>query len=112
MDYYNKLEKVMEQIITDSISEYYSFPENFEKVKVDVYETDYGIATHLSFLFKTSFNATDSDFIHDWFKHSGIKQHLQNIIPPVFFKGGLSSSNTVKSYYKSDYYESKKINLK
>ena len=50
----SKLEKILEKLLTSKLKEL-NTPENFDRVKIDIYPTDYGISCHISYLIKKPF---------------------------------------------------------
>lgn len=82
-------------------------PKDFMGCAVDIYNTEYGVQCHLTFLMKKPFSMTDSDRLQELSKK--IKKEIKEYFSGIFdscINSSVSTLDTYKSY--KHWYDSKK----
>ena len=101
-----KLETVLEKLLTSKFKEL-NTPENFDRVKIDIYPSQYGINCHISYLMKKPFSREDSDF----FNYLGFPISFIRSVAGDIFNGGIQSGQSTVAHYNDrtgDWYEMQK----
>lgn len=101
-----KIEKVLENNLSDWIKDE-TLLKNFHGVKVDIYNTDYGMNCHITIVTKKPFTEKISKII-DRISFD-LKKEVKTLFPDMF-KGGINVSTTAKETYDNTkwWYDEKK----
>jgi len=96
-----KLETVLERLLNGKV-EKFNPPENFDRVKIDIYPNDYGINCHITFLMKKPFSQKDSDFFSNF--QFSFRSFIKSVVGDIFSAGIQQGQSTIESYENTNWW--------